>query len=104
MRKRCIQTEDRAGAGNSHDHLTILGASGSQFEVASADQVQAAGVLTLAEQGCLRRQADGAGDKFKICQYGAPEGAEPAGPTIRAGRTADGGLAAEAFRPSLSGR
>lgn len=104
VRKRCIETQDRAGTGNAHDHLTILNAARSQLEVASADQIQAAGVFALAEQGCLGRQADGAGDQFKICQYGASEGAEPAGPAIRARRTADGRLAADAFRPSLSGR
>jgi hypothetical protein len=100
----CVEAQNRAGAGDAHDHLSVLGTSGGQFQIAAADQIKAAGVFTLGKERSLGGQADGAGYQFEISQYGAAKRTKPTGLPIAAGCTANGRLAIDHLLPSLGRR
>jgi len=96
----CIKAEDGTRPSDTNNHLAVLGASGGQFEVAAANEVETARVLALCKEGGLGRQTDGAGHEFEVRQDRASQRAEPAGPAIRACRAADRRLAIDTFLPS----
>ena len=99
-----IEAQDRSGSGDANDHLAVLRAARGELEISGANQVEAAGILALAEEGGLGREADGAGDEFQVGQDRASKRAEPARPTIGACRTANGRLATDGLLPPRCGR
>ena len=82
MGEGCIQTEDGARPGDANDHLAVLGSSGREFQIPTADEVKAPRILALAEEGCLGWEADGAGNEFQIGQDRASKGTKPSRSTV----------------------
>jgi len=82
--KGCIQPEDGSWTRYANDHLPVLRASCCQLKIAGANEIQAAGILALAEESRLGRKADGTRNEFQVGQNSAAERAEPARPTIGA--------------------
>ena len=87
-----IEPEHRARTGDANDHLAVFKTAGSQFEIAGANEIEAAGILALVEEGGLRGKGDGAGRQFKIGKNRAAKRAEPAGTAIGSGSAAGGCL------------
>src|SRR6516225_9969642 len=50
MREYGVQTQNRAGPGNTHDHLAILHPACRELEISVADEIKAAGVFSLREE------------------------------------------------------
>lgn len=88
--KHRIEAEHGAGSSDADDHLAFLAAAGGELDVSTADEIEAASVVALGEEGRLGRQRDGAGGEFEIGEHRAAEGAEPAGTAVGAGGAADG--------------
>lgn len=99
MGKGGIEAEDGARTGDANDHLTVLRSTGGQFEIPAANQIEAARVLSLSEEGGLCGQADGAGYEFEVSEDCTAEGAEPSRPAVGTCCTADRRLAAESPLP-----
>ena len=73
MGENRIETQHGAGTGDADDHLTIVMAARSEFEIAATDKVEAASILALGKERSLRGQRDGAGGQLKIGQNGATQ-------------------------------
>ena len=82
----------RARAGDADNHLPILRPARGEFEIAAADEIEAARVFALREERRLRWQRYGARWQFEVGQHGAAQRAEPAGTAIGASRATDGSL------------
>jgi len=78
MREYGVQTQNRAGPGNTHDHLAILHPACRELEISVADEIKAAGVFSLREERGLGWQTDRAGDQLQVGQYCAAKRAKPA--------------------------
>ena len=100
----CVESEDGSGTRNADDHLAVLGAAGSELEISSANQIETAGILTLAEESGLGWKADGTRNELKVGQNRASERAEPSRSAIGACCTADRRLTTDALLPSRCSR
>jgi hypothetical protein len=65
--------------------LTVFIPTGGEFQIAAADEIQQARIVTLVEERSLRGQSDCAGSKFEIGEHRTSQRTKPAWASVGAG-------------------